>query len=173
MKKRTKLMLSVLAGAVLSMQASAQSSCSYGGPKDTAYAAKIWKAMQKASLVEKNTIQTKAYTGTHPHGAILQTIYTNLSVDGHNGEFIVKRNYRGKGVSIQSVSDHPDKYLGTITVMYKRPGFDSKNGDWFWVNFYPDGSLEKSKGKQVTGKPQAACIDCHSVAPGGNLVFTR
>jgi len=171
MKKRTKLVLSVLAGAVLAMQASAQSS--FGGPEDIAYAAALWTALQNVKLAGGGAIQTKAYPGQQPHGAILQTMYTTLSVEGLRNEVIVQRSYGGDGVSIQAVSDNPEQFLAAVLVMYKRPGYDAGNNDWYWANYLPDGSLHKNpKGSQFAGRV-TACIACHTTAPGGNMLFTR
>ena len=151
----------------------------FGGPDDTAYAAKLWQALGAANLVGSGAIESKAYPGQHPHGAVLQTIYTSLSMDGQNNQLIVKRNYGGDGVSVQSVAEDPGRYLAAVTVMYKRPGYDPDNSDWFWAKYLPDGSLDKNpKGMQLAGRvakvdPPAGCIGCHSAAPGGDMVYTK
>ncbi len=68
------------------------------------------------------------------------------------------------------------KYLGAVTVMLKRPGYDPETQDWFWAKYLPDGSLDKNPagmllaGKVAKGKP-AGCIACHSAAPGGDMMF--
>ena len=81
-------------------------------------------------------------------------------------------------LAYENVAKDPNKYLGAFTVMYKRPGYDPDNSDWFWAKYLPDGSLDKNpKGMQLAGRvakvdPPAGCIGCHSAAPGGDMVFT-
>jgi len=91
----------------------------------------------------------------------------------------VKTNFGGDGVSVDAVNANPGNYLASVTVMFKRAGFDPDNNDWFWAKYLPDGSLDKNpKGMQLAGRvakgnTQAGCIACHSAAPGGDLVFTH
>ena len=151
----------------------------FGGPDDTGYAATLWQALVNSNLAGPGALESRPYPGQHPHGAVLQTLYTTLTVDGQTNDVIVKRNYGGEGVSEQMVSNDPDKFLGAVTVMFKRPGYDPDNADWFWAKYLPDGSLDKNpKGMQLAGRvakvnPPAGCIGCHSAAPGGDMVFTR
>lgn len=176
MKLRNQLML-LISSLVLAVSASHAQP--FGGPEDTDYAAKLWQALTDANLVGDDAVESKAYPGQHPHGAVLQTIYTTLSMDGQEHELIVKRNYGGDGVSVNSVAENPGQYLAAVTVMYKRPGYDPDNNDWFWAKYLPDGSLDKNpKGMQLAGRvakvdPPAGCIACHSAAPGGDMVFTK
>ena len=168
----------IVTAALLTVSIS-QAQPPFGGPDDTAYAAKLWQALNQSNLAGAGAIQSKAYPGQHPHGAVLQTIYTSLNMDGQNNPLIVKRNYGGEGVSVQSVAENPDRYLTAVAVMYKRPGYDPANNDWFWAKYLPDGSLDKNpKGMQLAGrvakvKPPAGCIGCHSAASGGDMVFTK
>ena len=116
------------------------------------------------------------YIGQHPHGAILDMIDGFIRVQGDSGVVMVKRNYGGDGVSKTAVADDPGKFLESITVMFKRSGYDSETRDWFWVKYNPDGSLAKNPagmmlaGKVAKGKPKG-CIACHMLAPGGDLVY--
>ena len=175
---KNKLIVSAVAGALLGMS-SAQAQPPFGGPDDTGYAATLWQALISANLAGPGALESRPYPGQHPHGAVLQTIYTTLTVDGQTNDVIVKRNYGGEGVSEQMVANVPDKFLGAVTVMFKRPGYDPDNSDWFWAKYLPDGALDKNpKGMQLAGRvakvdPPAGCIGCHSAAPGGDMVFTR
>jgi hypothetical protein len=150
----------------------------FGGPGDTRYAADLWSALVAANLAGPNAVQTHAYTGQHPHGAILQNVDSTLTVNGQTGAVIVKNNYGGEGVSAANVTADPGKYLAAVTVMYKRAGYDPENNDWFWAKYLPDGSLDKNPaGMQLAGRvakvdPPAGCIGCHTAAPGGDMVFT-
>lgn len=149
----------------------------FGGPSSVKYAEQLWAAMKGARLVGSGSIQGTPYTGQHPHGAILDTVDTTITVGGHTGAVIVKRNYGGPGVSKSAVANNPDKYLAAVTVMFKREaGYDGDNQDWFWAKYNPDGSLDmnpkkmKLAGRVAKGASQG-CIACHRAAPGGDYVF--
>ena len=120
--------------------------------------------------------------GTPPHGKVLETLHKQITVNGHTGMAIVKRNYGGPDVSIGNVDANRAKYLKAVTVMYKREaGYDAEDKDWFWAKYTPDGGLHvKEKmgmkirlaGRVAKGKPEG-CISCHQGAPGGDFVFAN
>jgi hypothetical protein len=150
----------------------------FGGPDDVDYASKLWNAMDKAGLLGEDGVMSTPYTGVHPHGAILDTIESKLSVDGERNILIVKRNYGGEGVSKQAVAKDPAKWLQAVTVMYKRAGYDNENKDWFWVKYSASGDVLKNpKGVSLAGRVgkggNAGCVACHKAAPGGDLVFNH
>ena len=150
----------------------------FGGPDDRAYPEQLWRALVRANLAGRNSFMSTPYTGTHPHGAILDTIDGKLTVQGNTGVVMVKRNYGGAGVSKQNVADNPSEYLKAVTVMYKRKGYDADNQRLFWVKYKPDGSLHTNpKGVKLAGRVakgmDKGCIACHSAAPGGDLVFNH
>ena len=150
----------------------------FGAKEDTDYAAKLWQALSGKQLVGKEAILSTPYTGTHPHGAILDTVDAKVSVGSDSGEVIIKRNYGGDGVSKAAVANDPDKFLKAVTVMFKRPGYDAETKDWFWVKYAPDGKvLSNPKGVPLAGKVgkggNAGCVACHKAAPGGDLVFNH
>ena len=151
----------------------------FGGSTDVSYASTLWNAMTKAKLVGPNSIRSTPYTGTHPHGAILDTIETRLTVGGHTGEVIVKKNFGGEGVSKEAVANDPEKWLKAVTVMFRREkGYDSDDKDWFWVKYAPDGTvLTNPKGMKLAGRVakgmDKGCIACHAGAPGGDMVFNH
>lgn len=166
-------------GTEKAMDAAMGAAMPFGGPDDSAYAAAVWSALQGARLVGAGAVQTKAYPGQHPHGAVLQNVDSVITVNGETNAVIVKSNFGGEGVSVESVSANPDQYLAAVTVMFKRPGYDPDNSDWFWAKYLPDGTLDKNpKGMQLAGRvakvdPPAGCIACHTAAPGGDMVFTH
>jgi hypothetical protein len=151
----------------------------FAGPGSVSYAATLWSAMRSAELVGSNAINGTPYKGQPPHGAILDTVDTTLTVNGHSGAVIIKRNFGGADISKQAVADNPGKYLKAITVMYKREkGYDSADRDWFWAKYKPDGSLHTNpKGMKLAGRvakdQPAGCIACHQGAPGGDFVFNN
>ena len=151
----------------------------FGESADLADAAAVWKVLTQERLVGASMINSVPYTGQHPHGAILETLDKTITVNGHTGAVIVKRNYGGEGVSKDTVSNDPQKYLKAVTVMFKREaGYDSENKDWFWAKYKADGSLDKNpKGMQLAGRvakgAAKGCIACHKAAPGGDYVFNN
>ena len=151
----------------------------FAGPSSVSYADTLWDAMLSAELVGSNAVNGTPYKGQPPHGAILDTVDTTLTVNGHTGALIVKRNFGGPDVSKAAVANNPGKYLKAVTVMYKREsGYDSADKNWFWAKYKPDGSLHandkgmKLAGRVAKGKP-AGCIACHQGAPGGDFVFNH
>ncbi len=170
----------VLAAAIALSTSVAQSQMApFGSKEDAAYAAALWAALEKDRMVGKDTINTFPYEGTEPHGFVLETFYTNTTVNGHTGEVIVKRNYGPKDVEVDAVQADRGKHLGAVTVMFKREaGWDADNKDWFWAKYLPDGSLDKNpKGMMLAGKvakgADKGCIACHTGAPGEDMVFTK
>ncbi|MFV2031351.1 MAG: cytochrome P460 family protein [Gammaproteobacteria bacterium] len=150
----------------------------FGGDADVKYAQGLWTSMINSSYVGDGAIMSSPYTGQHPHGAILDALEGPINIDGKLLKLFIKRNYGGPGVSRSAVANNPAKYLQSITVMLKRPGYDPENQDWFWVKYKPDGSLDtnpagvKLAGKVAKGKPKG-CIACHALAPGRDMLYTR
>ena len=152
-----------------------------GSKQDVADADQLWAALKRANLAGPRAQKGTPYKGQPPHGMILEVLTGNITVGGHTGLAIVKRNYGGPGVSTESVGSDPNKYLKAVTVMYKREkGYDDEDKNWFWAKYKPDGSLHvKPKmgmeialaGRVAKGKPEG-CISCHMGAPGGDYVFS-
>jgi len=151
-----------------------------GSAEDVADSQALWSALRQAHLVGAWAEKSKPYMGTPPHGKVLETLHQQITVNGHTGVAIVKRNYGGPGVSVSSVDANRTKYLKAVTVMYKREtGYDPEDKDWFWAKYTPDGGLHvkekmgmeiKLAGRVAKGKPEG-CISCHRGAPGGDFVF--
>lgn len=150
----------------------------FGGEADVAYAALLWEVMEAERLVGANSLRSFPYEGIDPHGMLLETFYTEATVDGHTGTLIVKRNYGPAGVEVDLVLADPDGHLGAHTVMFRREaGYDPDNGDWYWVKYLPDGTLDKNpKGMELAGRvgkdADAGCIACHLGAGGEDYIFT-
>jgi hypothetical protein len=174
----TRILIASTLAAFLAAVAGGAAAAPFGNADDVGFAGRLWQAMQSANLVGKDAVISTPYTGTHPHGAILDTIDARITVDGERNTVIIKRNYGGEGVSKSNVADNPDKYLKAVTVMFRRGGYDPDNRDWFWVKYGPDGSiLTNPKGMSLAGRvakgmPQG-CIACHTGAPGGDMVFNH
>ncbi len=165
--------------AVAAVVSTAVLAAPFGEPKDVTYAAELWRVLEDSRLVGADAIHSHAYSGIHPHGAVLTTAKTRIQVGSDVGTVIVKNNYGGDGVSPQTVANEPEKYLAAVTVMFERPGYDPDNNDWFWAKYLPDGSLDKNSmgiqlaGQIAKGDTEAGCIACHRAAPGGDMVFSR
>ena len=107
------------------------------------------------------------YVGSSPHGAFLK-MYLNRVAIGNPaelpaGSIIVKENY------------HVDRStLKAITVMYRSKAYNPANGDWYWIKFNPDGTVDstsvESGSKPMAGKV-TSCIECHSDAEGDDYTF--
>lgn len=149
----------------------------FGGSDDVAFAAQLWHELSAARLVGPDAVTAKPYEGSEPHGAILVTMQSKVTVGGHTGAVVIKNNYMGPNVSVESVANNPDRDLVAVTVMFRREaGYDNENQNWFWAKYSADGSLQTNpKGAKLAGRvskePEGACIGCHKGAPGGDYVF--
>lgn len=88
------------------------------------------------------------HPGQAPHGP-LHVVYVNevgmkKGWPKPCGTLIVKENYT------------KDQSLAAITVMYKMEGYNPEAGDWYWVKYAPDGTVQKE------GAPKG-CVNCHAV----------
>lgn len=172
----------ILAAAVITTGAIAANAdeLPFSGPDSVAYADDLWGALQEAKLVGKDSIQSFPYEGNPPHGVWLTNLETRITVNGHTGEVLVKKNY-GPSADADPTEIMTDrmKHLGAVTVMFKREaGYDSDNQNWFWAKYLPDGSLDKNpKGMQLAGRvakgANQGCIACHAAAPGGDYIFSH
>ena len=177
-----KALLTLTATALIASSgtvlAAAHGKMAFSGPDSVEYSQQLWSALSGAGLVG-GALGSKAYKGVHPHGAVLTTDTSEVTVGGHTGKVIVKKNFGGEGVSIDSVTADNAKYLKAVTVMFKREaGYDADNQDWFWAKFKADGSLHTNpKGMQLAGRvakgKPVGCISCHKAAPGGDYIFTN
>lgn len=139
----------------------------FGTEADGAYAMKVWEAMVAKNIAGPDRVIAFPYEGSPPHGAMLEAYYTTATIDGHQGDLLVKYNYGPKDATAQDVLADPQKHLGGITVMFRREaGYDSENLDWFWMRFNKDGKLSKIKDKPMAGRLDKSCIECHSAAEG-------
>ena len=75
----------------------------FGGPDDDSYAQALWSALQAADLVGDNAIHSNLYPGQEPHGAVLETMDTTLTVNGETAPVIIKNNYGPAGVDPATV----------------------------------------------------------------------
>lgn len=173
-----KLLGSALASLVICWLNTALAEPPFSGPEDVAFAGMLWDALEKNRLIGPGRFQAMPYKTPPPHGHFVESIDGRISVDGREGVVIVKKNFgKTKEETRQQIADNPDKYMTSITVMFKREeGYDSDNRNWFWAKYFPDGSLFRNpKGMQLAGRvakgSDKACIACHTAAPGKDYVY--
>ncbi len=144
----------------------------FGTAADVAFARTLWVKMNVAGL---NTTAATLYVGGPPHGKVREVLEGKIK----GQRVIVKRNYRGKGITVRAVAKNRARYLKAITVMAKREaGYDADNNDWFWVKYKPNGELfTNPMGMKLAGRVakgmNKGCISCHKSASGNDLVFAH
>jgi hypothetical protein len=158
---------------------------SFGTDEDVIYAQKIWSVMEDDRLAGKQENELEPFFGgAKPHGMILELVYRSIEVNSHDGLIVVKKNYDGIGVTVESVRGNRSKYLSSITIMFQREsGYDNDNQNWFWAKYNPDGSLFSKKfdarvvqmagriWKGETFEQNRGCLYCHRSAGGGDYIF--
>ncbi len=153
-----------------------------GTDRDIAYAEAIWARMEARGLAGSDAVMALPYLGTEPHGAMLETFFVDAEVEGETGLLVIKRNYGPADVAADAVLSAPEEHLVSVTVMFRRPGYDPGHGDWFYAKYLPDGALDtNADGMSLAGAPArgmvgqdrtAGCVACHAEAPGGDYLFT-
>jgi len=165
-------------GMTLASSTAAQDALPFGSDADKAYADAIWDSMLESNLAGDGLVISYPYPGTDPHGFLLETFYTQATINGFTGALIVKRNYGPLDVSEDEVIADPDGHLAAITIMFERePGYDEATQNWFYAKYLPDGALDVNPGgvalAGLVGKnANAGCIACHQGAGGDDFIFT-
>ena len=139
------------------------------------FAGDLWNELSLAQLVGANAIRAFPYVGADPHGAILVTLESVITVRGITGAVIVKKNYTAEGATVESVGNNPTQQHD-VTVMFRREdGYDPENKNWFWAKYLADGQIIKAPPGFLAGRVlkgmDGGCIACHTEATGGDMVF--
>ncbi|WP_372921300.1 cytochrome P460 family protein [Roseovarius sp.] len=163
----------LMIGGALSLMVSAVVAQDFGGQEDRDYASEVWQSMEERNMAGDGAVQAFPYPGTDPHGMMLETFYTDATVDGHTGTLVIKRNYGPEGVTVDQVLGSPGDHLAAVTIMFRRSDeYAPESGNWFWAKYLPDGSLDQTPdGTRIAGMAQG-CIGCHSEAEGEDYLFT-
>ncbi len=170
--------LALVTGAVLAAPVLAQDAMPFGSDADQTYAGAIWDDMVARDFAGDGLVISYPYPGTDPHGFLLETFYTQATINGHTGALIIKRNYGPLDVSEDEVIADPKGHLGAITIMFEREaGYDDATQNWFYAKYLPDGSLDVNPmGVSLAGlvgkDADAGCIACHQNAGGDDFIFT-
>jgi len=126
-------------------------------------AADVWSAVTSADYQKKWKLfpgTTAQMPGQSPHGAFISTYVNDIALEGVNG----KRPALAPGSIVLKENYTPEKTLAAVTLMYKVPGFDPDNGDWYWLQRTADGAV-RAEGR-VTG-----CIGCHSAKASNDYLY--
>ncbi|HET6459289.1 MAG TPA: cytochrome P460 family protein [Syntrophales bacterium] len=124
----------------------------------------LWDYLKKQAYAKNWQMwpgTTGMYEGPEPHGAFLTTYVNDValkSISAKKGKF-------ADGAIIAQDNFSKDKKLKFISVIYKVKGYNPQGGDWFWVQYKPDGRIE-SEGKIDE------CIKCHEAQKGNDYVYT-
>ncbi|WP_167512442.1 cytochrome P460 family protein [Oceanidesulfovibrio marinus] len=99
--------------------------------------------------------------GSRAHGEFVNIYVNKLALESiqagqmpvQEGSIVLKENF------------DPSKTLTAVTLMYKKAGFDPDNGDWFYLSYAPDGTI------QAEGKV-GDCMDCHARVANKDWLFS-
>jgi hypothetical protein len=148
----------------------------FGGDADVAFAEALWVAMDG---YQNWMMQSRIMPGKSPHGMFVRLYYSIVNIEGVPYHVVVKDNYGGEGVTLDTVKASPADYLMAVTPMVQREsGYDEDNRNWFYVKFSPDGSIDKNDkdvamaGRVAKGMP-VGCIACHANAADGDYLFAN
>ena len=127
---------------------------------------RLWAWLQRAKYKNWDLVGDDFQPGQSPHGALIKTYLRGAVAKDPDklpyGSVIVKENYS------------PDKKLMAITVMQRSKGYDTKNGDWYYAKYMPNGQIAKTppemKSMPIAGRFKS-CIECHSGADGDDFAF--
>jgi hypothetical protein len=107
--------------------------------------------------------------GQSPHGAFVR-LYANATAQADPkalppGSILVLEDYSAD-----------QKSRAGINILYRVRGYDPRNGDWYWMKYNENGTVMRAApaagGQPLAGRVQA-CIDCHRMAGGNDLVFSN
>lgn len=107
--------------------------------------------------------------GGAPHGEFVRT-YANKTATGDMkklpyGAILVAESY-----------EKNQKTLTGVAVMYRSKGADPEHGDWYWLNYLPDGTIARTpdnEGKKPIAGKVASCIACHARAGEKDFVYSN
>ena len=100
-----------------------------------------------------------------PHGPFAQYYVNSIAAADPAtlpaGSIVIKRNL---------MTQDPNS-IDSVTVMQRIAGYNPAGGDWFWMKLTASGTVASNDaGVQLAGAV-GPCIDCHTMAVGGDFVF--
>lgn len=148
----------------------------FGDPESVEYAGQLWQVLEENNLVGDDPIRGyPPYQGQEPHGLVLEQVEGTITVEGHEGIFMVKTNFMAEDITVEQVQEAEHReYLDSWTVMFQREdGYASDSNNWFWAKWMADGEFDTTPdGVPLAGRVMG-CITCHEAAPGGDFVYSH
>jgi hypothetical protein len=158
----------VVIGLMLIAVVAATAGCELSGSQSTddgrADGASLWTYISSENPYKNWDLwpeKGEFYLSEEPHGALLTTYVNDKALDVIEG----KKGVMPDGAIIVKENYMPDKTLETISLMKKIDGYNPQANDWFWVEYKPNGEIEK-EGKVFN------CIGCHSKERENDYLFT-
>ncbi len=128
-----------------------------------ATAAEVWAYLSRQNHRQNFPLiegKGQLYSGIPPHNNLLTVQVSPNAQDAINR----KTGSFPAGSFITKEAHGPDRNLILSYVMFKIPGFDAANSDWFYSTRRPDGTFGASGAV-------AGCFGCHSRAKSNDYVF--
>jgi hypothetical protein len=134
------------------------------GPKVPASGAALWDFLKKEEYEKNWKIWpgTAAFHhGTQPHGILLTTYVNPIALKA----IAAKKGMLPYGSIIVTENYSTEKWLESLTVMYKIKGYNPGDNDWFWAKYGPEGTIA------AEGKLNS-CEDCHYQKKSNDYIWT-
>jgi len=176
MYRRAIVATGAMAALVFATVAISQEDQPFGDEQSVEYANELWQVLEESNLVGTNAIRGyPPYQGQEPHGLVLEQIEGMITVEGHEGVFIVKTNFIAEDITVDQVQDAElETYLDSWTVMFQREeGYAPDSNDWFWAKWMADGEFDTTPDDVPLAGRVSGCIACHGAAPGGDFVYSH
>ncbi|MFN0101206.1 MAG: cytochrome P460 family protein [Bryobacteraceae bacterium] len=132
-------------------------------PLPGATAADVWNYLSRQNHRQNFPLiegKRQLYSGIPPHNNLLTVQVSPNAQEAINR----KAGSFPAGSFIAKDAHGPDKNLLLSYIMFKIPGFDPTNNDWFYSTRRPDGSFGASGA-------EAGCIGCHARSKANDYVF--
>ncbi len=132
-------------------------------PLPGATAADVWNYLSRQNHRQNFPLiegKGQLYSGIPPHNNLLTVQVSPNAQEAINR----KAGSFPAGSFIAKDAHGPDKDLLLSYIMFKIPGFDPTNNDWFYSTRRPDGSFGASGAV-------AGCIGCHARSKANDYVF--
>ncbi len=132
-------------------------------PLPGATAADVWNYLSRQNYRQNFPLiegKGQLYSGIPPHNNLLTVQLSPNAQEAINR----KAGSVPAGSFIAKDAHGPDKNLLLSYIMFKIPGFDPTNNDWFYSTRRPDGSFGASGAV-------AGCIGCHARSKANDYIF--
>ncbi len=111
----------------------------FGTMEDLITADMLWDEMRNYTTWPSPDALQGFQASAAPHGAFVRYYVNEVAAGSYaapaDGSIIIKENYMSES----------DDALAAITVMYKMNGYAPEYGNWFWVKYSPDGTIDANE----------------------------